>query len=92
MMDCLRRARVAGLIDWRQIADLDEGQLSAQLYRSVSAPVARISSPPLPDGVWAAEIQRGPASSSGIGAALGHRHAYQTMSKLRRISTEENRR
>jgi transposase len=49
--DCLRRARVAGLIAWGQIADLDEEQLAAQLYRSASAPVARIPSRPLPD--WA---------------------------------------
>lgn len=64
--DCLRRARVAGLIAWGQIADLDEEQLAAQLYRSASTPVARISSRPLPD--WARvreELALGPEDYSG---------------------------
>jgi hypothetical protein len=38
----------------------------------------------------AAVTQLGRASLSGIGVALGHRHAYQAMSKLSRISIEEN--
>lgn len=47
--DCLRRARVAGLTDWSQIAALDEQELSQRLYRSAGGVVSREPMRPLPD-------------------------------------------
>jgi hypothetical protein len=50
--DCLRRARLAGLSAWAQIAELDEVELSRQLYRSAGGSTPKRSpARPLPD--WA---------------------------------------
>jgi hypothetical protein len=50
--DCLRRARLAGLSAWAQIAELDEVELSRQLYRSAGGSTPkRAPARPLPD--WA---------------------------------------
>ena len=35
--DCLRRARVAGLLEWGQIAELDEEQLASRLIEANNA-------------------------------------------------------
>ncbi len=48
--DCLRRARVAGLLDWAQVAELDELQLSQRLYPATVGGVSKpVSARPLPD-------------------------------------------
>jgi transposase len=47
--DCLRRARVAGLLDWAQVAGLDELQLSQRLYPAAGGASTRVSARPLPD-------------------------------------------
>jgi transposase len=50
--DCLRRARLAGLTAWAQIAELDEVELSRRLYRSAGGGTPkRAPARPLPD--WA---------------------------------------
>ena len=50
--DCLRRARLAGLSAWAQIAELDEVELSRRLYRSAGGSTPKRSpARPLPD--WA---------------------------------------
>jgi transposase len=47
--DCLRRARIAGLTAWAQIAELDEEELSQRLYRPVGGVVTRQPTHSLPD-------------------------------------------
>jgi transposase len=50
--DCLRRARLAGLSAWAQIAELDELELARKLYRSAGGSTPkRAPARPLPD--WA---------------------------------------
>ena len=47
--DCLRRARVAELLDWAQVAELDELQLSQRLYPAAAGVSKAASARPLPD-------------------------------------------
>jgi hypothetical protein len=47
--DCLRRAKVAGLLDWSQVAELDEMQLARRLYPSAGGASTRTLVRPLPD-------------------------------------------
>src|SRR5450631_3340862 len=48
--DCLRRAKVAGLLDWSQVVDLDETELARRLYPSAGGASTRALAPrPLPD-------------------------------------------
>jgi transposase len=47
--DCLRRARVAGLLHWAQVAELDELQLSQRLYPVAAGICKPASVRPLPD-------------------------------------------
>ncbi len=48
--DCLRRAKVAGLLDWPQVVELDEAELARRLYPSAGGASTRaLAARPLPD-------------------------------------------